>query len=118
MYSCNIQQVNRGLDLLDEHFQIVVLKIGWKFPEPVIGESIIFLEFIKKRYISSVGISFVSERDPTVGRLLKISRPFVSIPELIILSTWQSVIRRRISSVSIWRWLLGKFPNKIRKHCE
>ena len=47
MYSCNIQQVNRGLDLLDEHFQIVVLKIGWKFPEPVIGESIIFLEFIK-----------------------------------------------------------------------
>jgi len=115
MYSCNIQQVNRGLDLLDEHF----LK-NWpeNSSEPVIGESIIFLEFIKKRYISSVGISFVSERDPTVGRLLKISRPFVSIPELIILSTWQSVIRRRISSVSIWRWLLGKFPNKIRKHCE
>ena len=30
---CNIQQVNRGLDLLDEHFQIVVLKIGPEIPQ-------------------------------------------------------------------------------------
>jgi hypothetical protein len=56
-----------------------------------------------------------SEREPTEGRLLRISRPFVFIPELIISFICKSAISRRISSDSIWRWLLGKFPNKIKK---
>jgi hypothetical protein len=70
-----------------------------------------FLELSQKRCISSDENWSISDKEPTAGRSLSSSRPFVGIPELFMSLIRLSVVNRRMISGSICRLLFGKEPD-------